>query len=853
MLSFVINTGAAGRHNCVGSGVSFSGNISSHRKFPVLSNRSKPLSVSAPLVCKATSGSAPKSETSSNRSLDGDMHDFSNTMDMIASKLGNLPVNQSRPSSERQSFTPDVRKEDQSQLLEEQLSLFEISKNEAPDSETPKPMPIFADTDTNKPIENADISTMMIAAYERTAEEKIHSDEVLLAQSDPRKIDADGMKHRLETLKNRRRMLAVERGEDAMKSFMSINPPSKDSVVNEGDETSNNSSISLGREEVKHIFTFTLARSRIISFQEEYESRNSCALTAGAYQHLLNIRRVPYIYKPFLALHDAISRADKPPCPRCGRRTPVKALQNVASMCDSCYTLIYLRSPPGESGAAQTQGEEFWSKEDLEVEESRALQEVTEIINSSRTQSDQNNTAQYMADVPQGSSTEKSNKSDKLSSVDCVNNSSGMKGSGMKGSGTPPVVKDCAFTGEWNVRASDRSLRTINPIRNLVQNIEVQPNPSKALIRLSVGDPTVYGNLEVSKKAVNRFCEIIQSGKANGYTLSMGSDEAREAVANRYGTGFAPFTKEDVILTSGASGAIEIAIGCIANEGDNILLPMPGFPLFRTVAEGYGIECRYYRVDPDNRWEICLEDLPKLADSRTRAIVVNNPSNPCGSVYSSSHIDDLLASASVLKLPIISDEVYADMVFSTTSYTSIASRSKDVPVLALGGISKQFIVPGWRLGWVLIHDRGGVFSRGEIRKGIRQLTTRLLVPNTPVQAMVPTLLKDGTNGESFRKTMQELEANAKYTTERMGKIKGIKMAEPQGAMYAMAKIDVARMGFKDDLAFVEDLLREESVFLLPGQCFQAEQFVRIVFSAPKKVLAEAYDRIEAFCNRKISA
>eukprot|EP00737_Agarophyton_chilense_P002411 gb/GEZJ01002744.1/.p1 GENE.gb/GEZJ01002744.1/~~gb/GEZJ01002744.1/.p1 ORF type:complete len:885 (+),score=118.39 gb/GEZJ01002744.1/:821-3475(+) len=729
-------------------------------------------------------------------------------------------------------------------LLREELELFGLLDEE--DGVVPPPNAkeiLSSSSDINLEKQNDDeLRSLTGISQLGLSKDTLRSDGYRRSQMDPRKADPENMKQRLDKVKQRRKRLAAERGEESMKTL--LNFVNTTSVSSSSRKLRSEDIPRLERQNLKKAVLFTLKRSRVIDYNEERASAHGCEITVGVEDHLRHIWRVPNVRRPFVALHEAFSRVDNPPCPRCQRRTPPLNMQNIDGICDTCYREIYLESPMGTD---VTNGEQFWDKEEVKKEETRALHEVMSIMRAIGSSGNHNN-------PPPGQKNKSdSTFSDRTQNVALNTNNSLDMTDGTGGAENPPTFAERSFGGQWNIQASDRSLRTINPIRNLVQNIDVKPNPEKRLIRLSVGDPTVYGNLKVSREVVDQFCDVIRSGRGNGYSMSMGSPEARKAVADRYSTAKSPLRADDVVLASGTSGALEIALGCIANEGDNVLLPKPGFPLFRTIAEGYGIECRYYRVNPDKQWEICLEDLPKLVDLRTKAIVVNNPSNPCGSVFSESHIDDLLASASVLRLPIIADEVYADMVFSGTKFTSIASRSNDVPVLALGGISKQFVVPGWRLGWILIHDCHNIFTRGEIRKGIRQLTTRMLVPNTPVQAMVPSLLKEGISNKAFQTVMHELEMNAKFTAEKLSGIEGVRVVEPQGAMYLMAEIDVDRLGLQDDMEFVEELLREESVFVLPGQCFQAERFIRIVFSAPRAMLEEAIDRIEAFCERRIEA
>ncbi len=582
------------------------------------------------------------------------------------------------------------------------------------------------------------------------------------------------------------------------------------------------------------------------------------ALTSiGAKICFLNAE-VPFRPKPFPALRKAVFESNSVECVLCNFPILKTDLQ-AGYFCSQCYSKIFVQidSPTGPLPQHKSLG-------DLPPD----VREIVDRIWQERGAQKRNavgnvfpgtgraNTQAYAQFWNSASSTSSEDKKDQLVGVS-ISTTSSSTGSTSAGGGPrvppePPVPLNgngAGMNDEWVVNASDRSLRTINPIRNLVQGIDVKPNPAKELIKLSVGDPTIYGNLKVSQKGVDKYCEVIREMQSNGYSMSMGSLEARTAVAKRYSLPDAPLSPDDVVLTAGTSGAVEVAIGALANEGDNILIPQPGFPLFRTIAEGFGVECRYYKLLPNQSWAIDLEHLATLADSRTVAIVVNNPSNPCGSVFGKSHIQDLLKTASDLHLPIIADEVYADMVFSRQEFASIGSQSKSVPVLSVGGISKQFVVPGWRLGWVLIHDRGDVFHRGQVRKGIRQLTTRMLVPNTPAQAVLPTLLSDGVQDASFRKIMRELEVNAAFTVKALASAPGMRCIEPQGSMYTMVEIDANLLGFEDDMHFTKALLQEESVFVLPGQCFQAPNFVRIVFCAPHVILSEAFHRIRSFCSR----
>jgi tyrosine aminotransferase len=348
-----------------------------------------------------------------------------------------------------------------------------------------------------------------------------------------------------------------------------------------------------------------------------------------------------------------------------------------------------------------------------------------------------------------------------------------------------------------------------------VDNLKAVPNAEKEKISLALGDPTLFGNFKVPQVAVEEVIAKVSSFSANGYPPSTGYEHVREAVANKFSCSESPLEAKDVIIASGCSGALDLVISVIGNEGHNILLPRPGFSLYETLAASLGIECRFYNLIPEKDWEIDLTHLESLIDGNTVAILINNPSNPCGSVFSKKHLHDILNLAEKRHLPIISDEIYADMAFHPFEFVPIAKLSKNVPILTVGGLAKQYLVPGWRLGWILIHDRNGLFS--EVRKGLVSLSQRTLGASSLIQSVVPKILNE--TPESFYKgTLDKLQENARISKELLSGISGLKVVIPQGAMYMMVGIDVSKFrDIKNDLEFTEKLLTEESVVCLPGQ------------------------------------
>ncbi|KAK2170498.1 hypothetical protein NP493_1149g00075 [Ridgeia piscesae] len=400
---------------------------------------------------------------------------------------------------------------------------------------------------------------------------------------------------------------------------------------------------------------------------------------------------------------------------------------------------------------------------------------------------------------------------------------------------------------EWNVKAAKMAKNSSNPIRALVDEMKLTPNPDKEMIALSIGDPTVFGNLPPSTVASEAVVEATRSNKFNGYAPCVGYESARVAVAEYTSWPSAPITAKDVVFASGCSGALDLAISVLVNPGQNILLPRPGFSLYKTFADAVGIHVRYYDLIPEKSWEVDLDQMESLMDNDTAAILINNPSNPCGSVFSIKHIREILAVAEKNKVPVIADEIYAHFVFPGHEYISMASQTTTVPILACGGLTKRFLVPGWRMGWVTIHDRHGVFEK-EVRAGLTGLSQRTLGPNTLVQGALAKILTQ-TPSHFFDSTLQAIHRNARICFEALSNVCGLRPVMPQGAMYMMVGIDMDRFPeFKNDKEFTECLVTEQSVFCLPAQCFEYPDYFRIVLTVPEDKISEACDRIAEFCN-----
>jgi tyrosine aminotransferase len=371
---------------------------------------------------------------------------------------------------------------------------------------------------------------------------------------------------------------------------------------------------------------------------------------------------------------------------------------------------------------------------------------------------------------------------------------------------------------------------------------------NKNLFIHSLGDPVVLSNLGKPDTVKEAILKCIEDKKFDGYTPSYGTEAARQAVASYQSRPVSKvlYKPNDILLTNGCSQAIDLCITCLANPGDNILIPRPGFSIYKTLAGTLGINVKYYDLLEENNWECDLDGLINQIDDKTKTIVINNPSNPCGSVFSKKHLQNIIKIAERYKLPIIADEVYGDMVFPGNESYYMAELSDTVPILSCNALSKRFMLPGWRFGWIAIHDPKNHLQK--VRQGFADLTTRILGPNSLVQGALPDILAN-TPKEYYDDVMQILSENADIVYYKLKDLPGIKPIKPQGAMYLMVRLDVKSFpGLNNDMDFSQALIKEKSVFCLPASVFEMPNYIRIVITMKKEKIIESCDRIIDFVN-----
>ncbi|CAA0409658.1 Pyridoxal phosphate-dependent transferase [Arabidopsis suecica] len=398
--------------------------------------------------------------------------------------------------------------------------------------------------------------------------------------------------------------------------------------------------------------------------------------------------------------------------------------------------------------------------------------------------------------------------------------------------------------------ATTTSTITIKGILSLLmESITTEEDEGgKRVISLGMGDPTLYSCFRTTQVSLQAVSDSLLSNKFHGYSPTVGLPQARRAIAE-YLSRDLPYklSQDDVFITSGCTQAIDVALSMLARPRANILLPRPGFPIYELCAKFRHLEVRYVDLLPENGWEIDLDAVEALADENTVALVVINPGNPCGNVYSYQHLMKIAETAKKLGFLVIADEVYGHLAFGSKPFVPMGVFGSIVPVLTLGSLSKRWIVPGWRLGWFVTTDPSGSFKDPKIIERFKKYFDILGGPATFIQAAVPTILEQ-TDESFFKKTLNSLKNSSDICCDWIKEIPCIDSSHrPEGSMAMMVKLNLSLLeDVSDDIDFCFKLAREESVILLPGTAVGLKNWLRITFAADATSIEEAFKRIKCF-------
>ena len=383
-------------------------------------------------------------------------------------------------------------------------------------------------------------------------------------------------------------------------------------------------------------------------------------------------------------------------------------------------------------------------------------------------------------------------------------------------------------------------------IRNIVAEARKVEASGRKVRYLNIGDPISFG-FRTPPHMVQAVERAMRDG-FNGYAPSVGILAAREAVAAECAGRGMPMTPDRVVITSGTSEGIELALTALAGPGDDVLIPVPTYPLYTAVLAKIGARAVFYRTDPSRGWQPDVEHVRSLISPATRALVVIDPNNPTGATYSGEARSALVDLADRHNIPLLADEVYADLAFDGP-VPAIAALNPDAPVITFSSLSKAYLAPGWRMGWLAVAAPPRL---DDVLAGIKKLADGRLCSNAPMEhALVAALTGDRSHQQAFRGALRE---RAALTSTRFNAIDGITCVPPTAAFYAMPKVQLPAGTTDED--YVLGLLRATGVLCVYGSGFATapeDGFFRVVFLASPAELDEIYGLIGDFTGEFLSA
>jgi len=376
-------------------------------------------------------------------------------------------------------------------------------------------------------------------------------------------------------------------------------------------------------------------------------------------------------------------------------------------------------------------------------------------------------------------------------------------------------------------------------IRNIVAEARKVEASGRTVRYLNIGDPIPFG-FQTPPHMIEAVARAVRDGH-NGYAPSVGIPAAREAVTAECINRGMPMTPDRVVITSGTSEGIELALNALAESGDEVLVPTPTYPLYTAVLAKIGARPVFYRTDPAAGWQPDLDHIRSLVSTRTKALVVIDPNNPTGASYPADTRKALLDIADKNNIPLLADEVYADLAFDGP-VPALASHNADAPVITFSSLSKAYLAPGWRAGWMAVARTERL---DEVLGGIKKLADGRLCSTGPMEhGLVAALNGDRSHQAVFRAALRE---RAILSHERLNGIEGITSVMPAAAFYAMPRVALPSGVTDED--YVLALLRETGVLCVYGSGFgtdPAEGFFRVVFLADPAELSLIYDLIAEF-------
>lgn len=398
------------------------------------------------------------------------------------------------------------------------------------------------------------------------------------------------------------------------------------------------------------------------------------------------------------------------------------------------------------------------------------------------------------------------------------------------------------------IRQSDKLAKVCYDIRGpVLEEAKRLEEEGNRILKLNIGNPAAFG-FEAPEEIIQDVIRNLTN--AQGYSDSKGLFSARKAIMQEcQQIGIDGVDIDDIYLGNGVSELIVMAMQALLNNGDEVLVPAPDYPLWTAAVSLGGGNPIHYVCDEQADWFPDISDIEQKITSKTRAIVIINPNNPTGSVYSPTLLLDIIRVARKHKLIIFADEIYSKILYDGAVHTPIASLCDDLFIVTFNGLSKSYRLAGFRSGWMILS--GAKEHATNYIEGLEILSNMRLCANVPAQFAVQTALGGYQSINELILPGGRLREQRDIAYDMLTQIPGVTCVKPKGAIYMFPRLDPDMYPIADDQRFIQDLLEREKILLVQGSAFNISdtQHLRIVFLPTTDVLQQAISKVERFLGK----
>ena len=405
----------------------------------------------------------------------------------------------------------------------------------------------------------------------------------------------------------------------------------------------------------------------------------------------------------------------------------------------------------------------------------------------------------------------------------------------------------------WNIGACEmREFKKSNKLDNVLYDVRgpvvEEANRMEAngtsVLKLNIGNPAPFGFRTPDEVVYDMASQLTE---CEGYSMSKGLFSARKAIMQYSQIKNIPNVSIDDIYTgNGVSELINLSMSALLNDGDEVLVPSPDYPLWTACVTLAGGKAVHYICDEQSEWYPDIEDIKSKVNANTKAIVIINPNNPTGALYPKEILEQIVEVARQNQLIIFSDEIYDRLVMDDEEHISIASLAPDVFCVTFSGLSKSHMIAGYRIGWMVLSGNKRIAK--DYIEGLNMLSNMRLCSNVPAQSIVQTALWGHQSVKDYIVPGGRIYEQREFVYKALNDIPGISAVKPKAAFYIFPKIDTKKFNIVNDERFALDLLREKKILIIHGGGFNWKEpdHFRVVYLPRIEVLKDAMEKMEDF-------